>query len=70
MSVIVDKEFIQKVMRQLPGVPEPRIVVRMFDDPSTSEKEAKQVAEFTREPVAIVSREGKLLAYYIPENKQ
>jgi PHD/YefM family antitoxin component YafN of YafNO toxin-antitoxin module len=42
----------------------------MFDDPSTSEKEAKQAAEFVREPVAIVSREGKLLAYYIPEDKQ
>ena len=62
----IDEAFVRKVMDQLPGVPEPRIVVRMFDDPSTSEREAKQVAEFIREPVAIVSRDGKLLAYYIP----
>jgi hypothetical protein len=70
MPVAIDEKFIRTVMRQLPGLPEPRIIVRMFDDPSTSEKEAKQVAEFVRKPVAIVSRDGKLLAYYIPEDKQ
>jgi hypothetical protein len=69
MMHAITKEFIQKVMRQLPGVPMPRIIVRMFDncDQSTPEKEAKQAAEFTREPVAIVSRDGELLAYYIPD---
>jgi hypothetical protein len=64
------KEFIQKVMRQLPGVPEPRILVRLpgtvVVPGSTPEQDAKQAAEHFQEPVAIASKDGELLAYHVP----
>jgi hypothetical protein len=64
------EQFIQKVMRQLPGVPEPRILVRlpgMLVAPGSSpEQDAKQAAEHFQEPVAIASKDGELLAYHVP----
>jgi hypothetical protein len=63
------KQFIQKVMSQLPGVPEPRILVRLpgFPANGTPEEDAKQAAEHFQEPVAIASKDGELLAYHIPD---
>jgi hypothetical protein len=63
------KAFIQKVMSQLPGVPEPRILVRLpgfSTHGSTPKEDAKQAAEHFQEPVAIASKDGELLAYHVP----
>jgi hypothetical protein len=68
------KEFIQKIMSQLPGVPEPLILVRLPGtinvSDNTPEQDAQQTAECLQEPVAIASSDGELLAYHIPEESQ
>jgi len=64
------KKFIQKVMSQLPGVPEPRILVRLpgtiVMPNTTPEQDAQRAAEHFQEPVAIASKDGELLAYHVP----
>ena len=61
--------FVQKIMRQLPGVPEPLILARLPGTTvlpnSTPEQDAKTAAEHFQEPVAIVSADGELLAYHV-----
>jgi hypothetical protein len=68
------KRFIQKVMSQLPGVPEPRILVRLpgfiVAPDTTPEEDAKHAAEQLQEPVAIASPDGELLAYHIPDERK
>jgi hypothetical protein len=59
-------EFIQTVMRQLPGVPEPRIMVELLAGRYTPEQCAEAAAEEYQEPVAIVAMDGRVLAYRIP----
>jgi hypothetical protein len=65
-----EKKLVQKIMSQLPGVPEPRILVRLPGTAvvpnTTPEQDAKQAAEHFQEPVAIASPDGELLAYHIP----
>jgi hypothetical protein len=63
------EELIQTVMRQLPGVPEPRIMVQLLAGRRTPEQEAELAAEEYQEPVAIASMDGRLLAYRIPRGQ-
>jgi hypothetical protein len=53
------KKLIQKVMSQLPGVDEPRILVRLPGTINVSgsapEQDAKQAAEHFQEPVAMAA---------------
>lgn len=60
------KQFMQRVMSQLPGVPEPRIIARLMAGTRPVEEEAQAAAEHYQEPVAVVSMDGQLLAYRIP----
>ena len=59
-------ELIRTVMQQLPGLPEPRIMVMVAAGTRTMEEEAELFAEHHQQPIAIVSTEGKLLAYRVP----
>jgi hypothetical protein len=61
------KEFIRRVMRQLPGLDEPRILVRFADHFATPEQDAETAAEYFQEPAAVASMNGRLLAYRVPE---
>jgi hypothetical protein len=67
------KKFIRKVMRQLPGVPEPLILARLPGTTvmpnSTPDQDAKTAAEHFQEPVAIASAGGELLAYHVPARR-
>ena len=64
-----EEAFVLKVMRQLPGVAEPRIMVHLDPRSVTSpEQDAQTAAEHFQEPVAIASMDGRLLAYRVPKN--
>ena len=66
MSDSFREQFIQKVMGQLLGLPEPLILVQVMAGQRTPEREAELAAAHHQEPVAIVSMEGRVLAYRIP----
>jgi hypothetical protein len=65
------RKFIQKVMSQLPGVPEPLILVRLNERPPgvTPEQDAETAAQYHQKPVAIASMDGQLLAYHVPAQR-
>jgi hypothetical protein len=62
-------QIIQKVRSKLPGLPEPRILIRVPGTVvrGTPQEDAKTAAEHFNEPVAIASADGELLAYCIPD---
>jgi hypothetical protein len=63
-----EEEFLRKVMKQLPGMPEPRIMVQAPGTFRTVsiEQDAESAAQHFQEPVAIVSPDGRVLAYRVP----
>ena len=67
LSVIAEGDFTREVMRQLPGLPEPRIVILLMPPRHPVELDAQNLANEHGEPVAIVDMEAKLLAYRVPE---
>jgi hypothetical protein len=60
-------DFIATVMKQLPGLPEPRIEVLINTPKHSVELDAQHLADEHAEPVAIVDEQGKLLAYRMPQ---
>jgi hypothetical protein len=64
---LLTDEFITKVMRQLPGLPEPRIITLLVCSKPSFEHDAQVFANEYNEPVALVDMNGRLLAYRVPQ---
>jgi hypothetical protein len=62
-----EQEFAEWVMAQLPGVPEPRILVLLNTPKHPVEDDAQRLANEHAEPVAIADMTGRLLAYRMPQ---
>jgi hypothetical protein len=61
-----EREFVAKVMAQLPGLSEPSILVQLNKPKQSTERDAARfVAEYGA-PVAIADMNGKLLVYREP----
>jgi hypothetical protein len=58
---------VSKVMRRLPGLLEPHIVVLLNTPRHPVADDAQRLANERSEPVAIVNMEGELLAYRMPQ---
>jgi hypothetical protein len=71
LGVVLPNEFeqslIDKVMRRLPGLPVPRIMVLLDTPKQPVADDAQRLANEHREPVAICDTEGQLLAYRMPQ---
>jgi hypothetical protein len=67
LSIIAEGDFAAEVMRQLPGLPQPRIIILLMPPKHPVELDAQNLANEHGEPVAIVDMEAKLLAYRAPE---
>jgi hypothetical protein len=63
------EEIVSKVMAQLPpGVPEPLIILQMFECAEMNPAQAAEMAVlYHAEPVAIVTTAGHVLAYRTPQ---
>jgi hypothetical protein len=62
-----EQDFLAKVMRRLPGLPEPHIVVLLNTPRHPVGDDAQRLANERGEPVAIVNTEVELLAYRMPQ---
>jgi hypothetical protein len=62
-----ERKLIAEILRQLPGLPQPRIIVLLNTPKHPVEDDAQHFANEHAEPVAVVDMEGQLLAYREPQ---
>jgi hypothetical protein len=60
-------DLIAKVMRQLPGLPEPLIMALLAPPHHPVSEDAQRLANEYGRAVAIVTMDGQLLAYRLPQ---
>jgi|SRR5215471_17163530 len=61
-----EREFNAKVMRHLPGLPEPRVMVLLNTPKHPVENDAQRFADECGEAVAIVDMSARVLSYREP----